>query len=796
MLKKTAKFLAMVGIITIFVTSADMIAAASENTDVAAAEETTISGEEQEEADPSIDSPEAENNVQADDDQIADLLNDEDSSATDFSEEDSDMENEAGLIDTREENNEEEIVDVIPDSPEIDQDLNNDADLDTQEEIKTTTVQELQGEGTALSDGWHTLDQGKVYVRYGEVLTGFQTVLGKDYYFDKNGIMQTGFFEAEYWFSYADDSYKETGPCYAGSDGVLLTGFHNIGGNRYYFYPETINYIWEGHCHKHMIATGHFGADGFYYYGDPENNGALFAGELDIYYYREKEEDGFPKFSQKTCYWVYENGRKEYYVNENGVLARGVFEVDGVKYKTRIFQQKLLRGWESYEEVTYYAYEDGTLATGLTCIDGRYYYFDPESCMRTDRSIIYIDGERYRIRSDGTLYEGFYGNTYSWPATETEHTPYSVATGLFEVNGKTYGAYIDGSIHSGMLDEEFKEESGFWYYDSTGSHYKPDHDFGTFTYYSKLTNTENEIPTLVKGWFDVGSSTFYAGSDFKVKRGFQWIDGKRYYFKDSNLDPCLTTGWFALNGFKYYADKTGVLQENFQTINEKKYYFWPDTKDGHYHYTMAKNWFKVNGFSYYAGSDGVLRKGFQTIGGKKYYFWPDTKEGHYRYTMAKGWFSLNGFKYWADSSGVVATGFKTINGKGYYFWPDSKDGHYRHTMVKGWFSANGFKYWADSDGVVVTGFKTINGKGYYFWPKTANGHYAKTMAKGWFSSNGFKYWADKNGVLATGWKTINGKKYYFWPKTANGHYAKTMATGTVTIDNKKYTFAKDGALKK
>ena len=335
MLKKTAKFLALVGIITISVTSADMIVAASENTDVAATEGTTISGEEQEEADPSIDSPEAENNVQADDDHIADFLNDEDSSTTDFSEEDSDTENESEQNNTREENNEEEIVDVIPSSPEIDQDMNNDADLDTQEEIKTTTVQELQGEGDALSDGWHTLDQGKVYYLYGKAVTGFQTIAGKDYYFDKNGIMQTGFFEAEYNGVYANEDYKKTGPCYAGSDGVLLTGFHNIGGSRYYFYPETIidNYIsMSEHCHKHMIATGHFGVDGLYYYGDPEDNGALFAGERDIFYYREKEEDGFPKYSQKTHYWIYENGQKKYFVNDYGERASGFFEADGVKY--------------------------------------------------------------------------------------------------------------------------------------------------------------------------------------------------------------------------------------------------------------------------------------------------------------------------------------------------------------------------------------------------------------------------------------------------------------------------------
>lgn len=622
-------------------------------------------------------------------------------------------------------------------------------------------------------------------------MTGFQTISGKDYYFDNNGIMQTGFFEAGYsYFNDVDDYYNVTGQFYAGDDGVLLTGFHDINDNRYYFYSES-----KKSYHKHMIAIGRFEVGGFYYQGDSKNHGALLIGKHDKYYYREKDEDGLPKYSQKTNYWIYEDGQKKYYIDSQGRLAAGAYDIDGKAYLFNWFSNELNRGFYTYDDYAWYSYEDGTLAVGLTYYNGRYINCSLEWPYNiTDNPKAYKDGKWYYILPDGSLGEGFHNNVYYWPATSKEQTPYSAATGLFKVDGKLYGAYSDGTIYSGKLDEEFKNRTIYGYSDSeTPGEVFP---YGTFTYYSQPTSSNNAEPSLVTGWFKIDGQTFYAGPDYKVRRGFQWIDGKRYYFYSSEDEPYLFTNWFSLNGFKYYAGKDGVLRENFQTIDEKKYYFWPDTKDGHYRYTMAKNWFKVNGFSYYAGSDGVLRKGFQTIGNKKYYFWPDTKDGHYRYTMANGWFSLNGFKYWADSSGVVATGFKTINGKGYYFWPDTKDGHYRHTMVKGWFSVNGFKYWADSNGVVATGFKTINGKGYYFWPKTANGHYAKTMAKGWFSSNGFKYWADKNGVLATGWKTINCKKYYFWPKTANGHYAKTMATGTVKIDNKKYTFSKDGVLKK
>ena len=100
----------------------------------------------------------------------------------------------------------------------------------------------------------------------------------------------------------------------------------------------------------------------------------------------------------------------------------------------------------------------------------------------------------------------------------------------------------------------------------------------------------------------------------------------------------------------------GQIRKGFQTIGGKIYYFWPSTSNGHYSCTMATKFFTVSGQTYYAGGNGQVRTGWQTINGykyhmsstgamqtgwqtinkKKYYFYQSNSEGHYRGTMASG----------------------------------------------------------------------------------------------------------------------------------------------------------------
>ena len=71
----------------------------------------------------------------------------------------------------------------------------------------------------------------------------------------------------------------------------------------------------------------------------------------------------------------------------------------------------------------------------------------------------------------------------------------------------------------------------------------------------------------------------------------------------------------------------------------------------------------AKGWKYKLASGNYVRSRWMTIAGKKYYFTGDA-------IMKTGWMSQSGKLYYFDSSGAIATGNKTINGHVYQFGAD------------------------------------------------------------------------------------------------------------------------------
>ncbi|WP_044441241.1 N-acetylmuramoyl-L-alanine amidase family protein, partial [Bacillus mycoides] len=224
-----------------------------------------------------------------------------------------------------------------------------------------------------------------------------------------------------------------------------------------------------------------------------------------------------------------------------------------------------------------------------------------------------------------------------------------------------------------------------------------------------------------------------------VKEGLKDIDGKIYYFQNSEINK-KEIRIEDRDAILHFSDK-GVLERvsnlKGEVINSvvnvpfdnKTLAF---NQDGSILKTgINKN---ANTIAYYSLEDGPSYTGWKMIDGKRYYF----------------------------ENGLNSTfnAHKDIDGKRYYFHEDGS------VNRAGFEKVDGKIYHFDNNGVAQTGWQTIDGKYYYFDENGA----AKT---GWFNvGGGYRPWplaygylwycAREDGSLySDGWFKIDGKDYHF-----------------------------------
>ena len=183
--------------------------------------------------------------------------------------------------------------------------------------------------------GWQTIGGKKYYFGDGTTnplaVINVNKIAGKYYYFDPNtcALFTNGWVDTMAAYS---SSYSSGSMVYAGTDGVLYTGWKTIDGKKYYF--------GDGNSRPSM-KTGFVRVDEkLYFLGD---NGAL----------------------QKNCIFEYEGER--YMANSSGVLAE--------------------KTWITYNKKPYYFLDGGAMATGIRKIDGVMYDFGEDGvCVNPPKS--------------------------------------------------------------------------------------------------------------------------------------------------------------------------------------------------------------------------------------------------------------------------------------------------------------------------------------------------------------------------------------------------------------------------
>ena len=228
------------------------------------------------------------------------------------------------------------------------------------------------------TDGWHQNSDGtRFYIINGERVTGWnEIILAEDisyqYYFDSNGIMQTG------WV--VDDGK----PYYCDENGRMLSGWQVIDGKTYYLSPS-ITTGWIKWCSQHI--DGEWIHSWSYF----NANGVL-------------SNDGWHKISGK---W--------YYFDEAGIMQFGWQQISGEWYYLGDSSSgAMVTGWQKINNKWYYFRNSGVMTSGWQKINGKWYYINSDGSWNYHNSIYEIDGVCYYFDRNGVMKTGWVKYADNW----------------------------------------------------------------------------------------------------------------------------------------------------------------------------------------------------------------------------------------------------------------------------------------------------------------------------------------------------------------------------------------------
>lgn len=244
------------------------------------------------------------------------------------------------------------------------------------------------------------------------------------YYFDKDGLMQTGlvrcedgslrYFDPETGAMVTNQWYNDCEAVwyYFGADGTAVSNWQLIGGDWYYFYPE-----------NHDMAYGRVQIDGKNYFlntpganadGRMQHSGWIYdsiygkwlyatsSGELltgwhnigGTWYY-------FNEYGVMLTGWINDSGTW-YYANASGAMATGWLNIGGTWFYLDGSGAMVANGWRSLGGSWYWFSDSGAMATGWRQIDGAWYYFSGSGAMVHDAWV-----GSYYVGEDGKWIPGY-----------------------------------------------------------------------------------------------------------------------------------------------------------------------------------------------------------------------------------------------------------------------------------------------------------------------------------------------------------------------------------------------------
>lgn len=240
------------------------------------------------------------------------------------------------------------------------------------------------------------------------------------YYFNKDGLMQTGlvrfedgnlrYFDPETGAMVTNQWHKDYEAVwyYFDADGTAVSGWQSIGGDKYYFYPESHDMAYgrvQIDGKNYFLNTPGANADGrmqhsgwFYdsIYGKwsyATSDGELLTGWHNLggawYYFNES--------GVMLTGWINDSGTW-YYTNASGAMVTGWLNIGGTWFYLDGSGAMVANSWRSLGGSWYWFGDSGTMATGWRQVGGAWYYFSGSGAMAHDAWV----GDYY-LQSSGAM---------------------------------------------------------------------------------------------------------------------------------------------------------------------------------------------------------------------------------------------------------------------------------------------------------------------------------------------------------------------------------------------------------
>lgn len=576
-------------------------------------------------------------------------------------------------------------------------------------------------DGTLVTNGWYKTGYAMMYYadENGKLVTGWQTIDGKQYYFFEGGELHTGGY-----------FYDGTGCYIIGPNG---TAMNVTGQNGWIYFNGSYYYMEDGalysYCYVEIDGKNYiFGSDG-----------KMCADEFVYDYY--VDGNGEVVTGWFVC------GNDWYYANEDGELLNGLVEIDGVTYY--LDDGRMLTGLQMYldsdgDDLMVYLVDCGKngVVVSKTLMDGE---------------LVYANGEVIYVKN-GEAYTGWLGNRYFSDGAMLSNTILGTgsdayylkmdgncAYGFVAIEAMDADVWVYANADGKLAYNEWKLIGGYWYYFNayvmvSGGNFEIDGNLCQFDesghYLGIVEPEEPDFTGAADGWYYWDGEYYYIHAGEAVCDEMLLINGSWYYFDDAGIMVTDEMVYSEENSCDYYFGSSGARVETtgWVLINGNYYYF-------NQNHSIRFDLFMDNGTWYYTyyyerylngkwdcGSV-MAQDTYQVINGKLYYF--DHSGAGTEINIENGWYNADGEWYYFRN-GAMVSGEQIIGGTAYYF------SNYR-MITNGFGQSNDYQkvYYLDGNGLVV---------------RTPGWH---QLAKGWIYIN------EDGSVCTSGVYLIDGAEYAF-----------------------------------
>ena len=237
-------------------------------------------------------------------------------------------------------------------------------------------------------------------------------------------------------------------------------------------------------------------------------------------------------YGQPKTQWQYIDGKLYYFAPETGAMTTG---------------------WQQIEEDTFYFGTDGVRATGWQTIDGKIYYLGDAGKMVTGWQE--IENISYYFTEDGSMSTG-------WQTKDGKRSYFSqdgkALIGWQMVDGKLYYFTGDGYTVSGWVELDnvrfrFLEDGSVvtgWYEDETGKYFfdEDGHPHNGWLDWEGKRYYCNPDGTFATGWVNVEQDKYYLYPDGTMAVGEMKLDGVSHFFTSQGKYVLLTNRWHPVPG--------------------------------------------------------------------------------------------------------------------------------------------------------------------------------------------------------------------------------------------------------